>query len=401
MSFMRKFLGLAVLATCALLLANLAPVAHGQGDLLVTYNGTVKRIGVSVVSSSPELTALMQGAFRIHGAFDVVPESQANYVLRFDQAGSGRVSVSVEPKIAGGQAIQTTGTGSDWRQAAYRAADAVVEKLTPYPGFFAGKLLFVLQKGKARELGTSDLLGKDGLQLTTDNSTSVHPRWSADGTKFLYTGYYKSGFPDIIQYNLITKTKTTFAHFQGTNTGAVYSPDGKSVAMLITYNGTPQLYVSDADGKNLHRLTSSVTLKSSPTWSPDSKHIIFSMDPGPQLYQISASGGSVQLVSARLPTYCADASWNPRDADRVAFMEQEPGGEFRIAVATLSSHSTQVFDNAIGEKPCWANDGRHIIFTHHEKSGDMLEILDTVTMAVKILPTVRGASDASFYYPGK
>ena len=47
--------------------------------------------------------------------------------------------------------------GTDLRQAALLAADTAVQRITKRPGFFAGKLAFVVHQGKVRELYTSDL----------------------------------------------------------------------------------------------------------------------------------------------------------------------------------------------------------------------------------------------------
>lgn len=372
-----------------------------MGSIPVPYDSSVKRMGVAVVSGSPELAALLQNAFRIHGAFDLAAPGAAQYTLRADLAPGGRVTIAVEPKALGGASFTTTGSGANWHEAAYRAADEVVEKLTTYPGFFAGRLAYVSQRTKHSELYTSDVLGQDIRQLTADHSTSVHPRWSADGSKLVYTSYYRSGFPDVILYNLTAQTRSAIANYKGTNTGAAFSPDGRSIAMILSYTGTPQLYVADANGKNLRALTHSSSLKASPTWSPDGRQIILDCDPQgePLLYQISAAGGPLQPVQTGLPRYSAEPAWNPRDPALVAFMEQ--AGSQYIAVYSFKTHSSEIYDAVDGSQPCWANDGRHIFFTHHSVGvQDQLYLLDTVTKKVSKLTSL-GASEPAFYYPAK
>jgi TolB protein len=222
--------------TLSVVLALLAfapttPAQSASGSIPVPYDSTVKRIGVSIVSASPELTALLQNAFKIHGAFDLAASGTAQYTFHADLAAGGRVTISVEPKAMGGSAFTTTGSGASWHEAAYRAADAVVEKLTTYPGFFAGRLAFVSTRTKSSELYTSDVLGQNIMQLTADHSRSEFPHWSPDGTKLIYMGYYRSGFPDIILYDIAAKTRKTIASYKGTNTGAIFSPDGRNIAM--------------------------------------------------------------------------------------------------------------------------------------------------------------------------
>ena len=61
----------------------------------------------------------------------------------------------------------------------------------------------------------------------------------------------------------------------GSNISPAPSPDGSKVAMILDKDGWVDLYVADADGGNLKRLTKSPEDESSPCWSPDGKWICF------------------------------------------------------------------------------------------------------------------------------
>ncbi len=392
--------GLGLLAVFALAAPAPAPAA-GSG-IPVTYASEVRRINISVVSSSPVLAQVLQNAFALHGAFESTSSIPVQYVLHFEPAAANHVSVTVESKAGGGVVFQAEAAGATTLDAAYRAGDAVVEQLTQKPGFFAGKLAFVSQRSKYREIYVSDLLGQEITHHTADRSTSADPHFSPDGTRLLYTGYYRTGFPDIILYNLATGVRTTFASYAGTNTGGAFSPDGRHVAMILsTKEGGTEVFVADAAGKNIARLTRDAkSSKASPTWSPDGQKIIFSADPrgAPLLYEISAAS-SLRALPPELPTggsYCADPAWNPRDANQVAFMEEQ-GSQFFIAVYDLQKRQTQVFTEAEGAEPCWLNDGRHLIFAHRLSGADQLYVLDTETHQVKQL-THLGASEATWVY---
>ena len=95
-----------------------------------------------------------------------------------------------------------------------------------------GKLAFVAQNGKQQEIYTSDLFFRNVRRLTRDGSYSQHPRWSPDGRKLLYTGYYRTGFPDIFLIDLDTGRRVTIAQYKGLNTGATFSPNGQAMAMV-------------------------------------------------------------------------------------------------------------------------------------------------------------------------
>lgn len=392
-----KLPALGVILAACLALGGFAPAALAADDALPVTYYSGKQIGVSIVSSSPEIEQLMRSAFFIHGAFNPnAIASSVEYTLRFTPVGANQMSVAAESK-APGASFQVTATGATLTEAAYRAADAVVEHLTQRPGFFAGKLAFVSTRTKYREIYVSDILGRSVLQLTQDHSISANPRWSPDGAKLLYTGYYRSGFPDIILYNIATHMRSVFAGYQGTNTGGTFSPDGKSVAMILSSKeGSTELFVSDAEGKNVRRLTHTMSSKSSPTWSPDSSRIILACDPqgAPLLYQIPAAGGSLQLVANKVYAYSAEAAWNPVDPSLIAFMQQMSNGTMQVLTYNFKTGEVKVL--ADGFEPCWANDGRHIFYTNHVKGVDHLYIVDSITK--KAAPLPMAGSDAAFVY---
>jgi len=398
-SVIAGLVGLLILPVVAAVAATAPAAPGGSGLIPVTYEQT-KRINVSVVSTSPEIAVLMQNAFALHGGFDSTNAAAFQYILHFDPAGANKITATIEPKTVGGTSYSVTVTAATAREAAYRAGDAVVEKFTQLPGFFAGKLAFVSERTKAREIWTSDLLGQQTTQLTADKKISAVPRWSPDGMKLLYTGYYRTGFPDVILFDLATQKRTVFADYQGTNTGGTFSPDGKSVAMILsTKDGGTELFVGDAAGNNLRRLTHEATSKASPTWSPDGQRIAIADDARgghPLIFQIPATGGALRAVQTNISNYCADPAWNPRDPNQVAFMA-EVGTQLLIAVYSFKDAKTTVFDAAEGSDPCWLNDGRHLVFTHRSGGMDNLWILDTFTKKLKQL-TKLGASEAAWVY---
>ncbi len=58
---------------------------------------------------------------------------------------------------------------------------------------------------------------------------------------------------------------------------AVYSPDGRTIAFTsLTRDGVlSAIYLMDADGSNIHRLTPPALEASTPDWSPDGEKIVF------------------------------------------------------------------------------------------------------------------------------
>ncbi len=159
-------------------------------------------------------------------------------------------------------------------------------------GFFASRLVFIGERTGHQEIYTADLFFGDVRQITHDRAIAMTPRWAPDGEKVIYTSFFKSGSPDIFEIDLGTYQRTTFVSFKGTNSGAHFSPDGRQVAMVLSGEGEPEIYVSNANGRNVSRRTHSDEVKASPCWSPDGTRLVFTMQPGPQLYVMAASGGT-------------------------------------------------------------------------------------------------------------
>ncbi len=339
---------------------------------------------VDVVSNDENLRNLLRRAFRTHGQFSLAENrSRADFVFEVVVQGENRVRL----RIQSGSPLQTlheeSVSGDTVRQAALRAGDVAVRRTTGLPGYFSGRLTFIGQQSGHREVYMSDLFLGERRQLTTDRSKSVSPRWSPDGRRIIYTGYYRSGFPDIFVIDTAGMRRTPLVTFRGTNTGARFSPDGSRISMVLSGEGTPEVYVADSSARNARRLTrTGGSVQSSPTWSPNGRELIFvsDRDGRPQLYRMTAEGENMRRIPTDISRYCAEPDWNPVNPNQIAFTAAV-AGRFAVAVYDFSTRQsrfvTQGPQDAI--EPRWTNDGRHLIYTLRSANQEVLAILDTVT----------------------
>jgi TolB protein len=352
------------------------------GEVSVTVDKNT--IPVHVSASTPELNALALQAFRSHGRYSLIDREGRGYTydIKFTLVGGTQVRVDVARGSAGASVVSQVVTGTSARNALLRAADIAVEQTNGMglKGFFAAKLAFIGERTGHQEVYTSDLFFGEVKQITRDNSNALMPRWAPDGSRIIYTSFFRSGFPDIFLIDLATGRRDTFVSLKGTNQGARFSPNGQQVAMVLSGEGTPEIYVSNAQGKQIARKTRSDAVKSSPVFSPDGSRLVFSSEPGPQLYVMAASGGGAQRVTSGISKYCAEPDWSRADPNKIAFTIKS-NGSYQIAVLDLAAnHSEQVskapFD---GIEPCWLGDGRHIVYTARDRSTSVICILDTET----------------------
>lgn len=378
---MRLQMILVVLGIMGGLLAASAQTAPGGMDL-----GTIEKAvpGISrriqIESSSPTLQKLLQGAFSLHGAFEVRTAGSVHFVFNFEPTSANIVELKIS---SGGQTLLTQSfTGDNQTDAALKAADLAVRRTVDLPGFFSGTIAFISEKTGHPEVYVSDFLFTDTRRLTHDNAQCMSPNLAPDGRSLLYTSYHRSGFPDIYKIDLVSHERTIFASFRGLNTGATYSPSGNEVAMILSGSGNSELYVSDASGNQMRRLTRTTGLEADPTWSPDGQRLAFTSDDlgKPQIFVINADGGNMRRVPTNISGNCSEPIWNPRNPDQIAFTAAV-AGEFEVCLFNFSEGVSRIITRGAGDAvaPTWLADGRHLVYTERTARTSRLTLLDTIT----------------------
>ena len=71
----------------------------------------------------------------------------------------------------------------------------------------------------------------------------------------------------------------------------VFSPDGTQMALVLSRDGNPEVYVMDLATRNLRRITRHHAIDTEPSWTPDGQGVLFTSDRGgkPQIYKVGAS----------------------------------------------------------------------------------------------------------------
>lgn len=265
------------------------------------------------------------------------------------------------------------------RRLAHQVADEIIMATKGFRGIASGRILLVGNRNGSKELYMCDADGGNLRQLTADNSISVAPYISADGSRVVYTSFRK-GFPDIYLIDLKTGNRSCIANYPGTNLAGGISPNGREVLMVLSKDGNPDIYIKQLDSGKLTRLTQTPRAgEASPVWSPDGSQIAYVSDMQgagrPQLYVMARTGNSRLLTSRGRENVSPD--WGPNGW--IAFCSRREGayGIYIINPATGEERGVSPAD-ANYEDPSWAPDGRHIVCTRGDSRRSSVYMLDTM-----------------------
>ncbi|MFZ0821414.1 MAG: DPP IV N-terminal domain-containing protein [Candidatus Acidiferrales bacterium] len=256
---------------------------------------------------------------------------------------------------------------------AHQFADEILMKLSGgVPGISTTQIVFVSNRTNNKEIWTMDYDGANQHQLTSLHGISLTPRWSPDSSRIAFTCYAPGPrgvvSAQICIYSMVAGKLIAWPRWSGTNSSPAWSPDGSKIMFMSGMQGNPDLFVADANGSHPKRLTFSVGVNTSPAWNPKTgQEVVFVSDRAgaghPQLYTMNVDGTNIEKIPLEDAGYVVDPAWSP-NGQLIAFSWQRPDGNYDIYVMDVSTHQLVQLtrDTGRNERPCWAPDGRHIVF---------------------------------------
>ena len=346
--------------------------------------GQTKPIPVSLEGFSGEVADVLKFDLYVQGFSFVAPDA-AQYQISGTSAGS--VQGRVVARFAKSTILSRSYTGAALRRQAHTFADDIVQAITGKKGIGQTKIAFKAQSSTGNgEIYVTDFDGYNKQSITHDDTIVAAPAWVPGRLAIYYTSYKRSN-PDIFYHNLSTGQRRVVAGYSGLNTSAAVSPDGSKVAMILSKSGSPNVWVCNADGTDLKRLTTS-SEDSSPCWSPDGQWICFATKIAERrvLAKVPAGGGAMQRIPTPGAPNPTEPDWSP-DGKWIAFTLQT--GEFDICVVPAGGGAPTVL--VAGEDPSWSPNSRTLIFARRTGGRYVLSVLDVFTKQVKDIARISGS----------
>ena len=170
-----------------------------------------------------------------------------------------------------------------------------------------------------------------------------------------------------------------------------WSPDGKKIAFIADVPS--QLFLIDADGRNLERLRWNMPLKARPAWHPDGTKILFTRFEELMVFDLETKIETQVFFNGRDNGF-RDAAWSP-DGKQIAFTIRHDRQNDIYVIDVDGGKLRRLTDNAFNDAaPAWSPDGRRIAFYSNRGRKQGICLMDAANGR-----NFRRISDNGEYYP--
>lgn len=351
-------------------IADIENIGGAEG----TYNATLKVDGVEVETKDVvvaagdtetilfEVTRDAPGTYtvslgKLTATFEVKPEVKGELIV-FDSDRDGDCEIYVM-NSDGSNAIKLT--------------DNPARDTSPSWSPDGKKIVFDSDRDGDREIYVMNPDGSNVVKLTDNSIVDLGPSWSPDSKQIAFRAGESISATGIYVMNADGSNRTHLANPNAYLSNQAWSPDGSKIVFSLEVEEWDEIYMMNSDGSNKRRLIEPVwsrdkkMLDGCPAWSPTGdkmafysfRHGLSEESPGSysvtgEIFVMQADGSNVVRLTHDPRTLDFVPSWSP-DGKRIVFASKRDGDLEIYVMNSDGSNVVRLTDNTAEDNyPSWA-----------------------------------------------
>lgn len=256
-----------------------------------------------------------------------------------------------------------------------------------------GQMVFSIEDANNQDHSSIAVINTDGGELKTllDSAGRKHtsPAWSPDGQQIVFSSN-RDGPLNLYVMNADGSGVRRLTEGNFSDDHPAWSPDGQRIAFSSDRSGARNIYTINADGSNVQQLTDTRNADRYPAWSPDGKYIAFEevLSGRGEIFVMNADGTGISNISQQANARDTAPTWSP-DSSSIVFSSDRENNDFDIYVVKVDGSGLFRLTTTTGldTEPSWSADGSGIVFVSRRKEGVGLYVM-----------AADGTNQTSFYF---
>jgi TolB protein len=179
-----------------------------------------------------------------------------------------------------------------------------------------------------------------------------------------------------------------------------WSPDGRSIAYTSYRHGLPNIFISNIYEGTLVEVTKNAGNNFLPAWSPDGTKLCLSStrDGNAELYIVNRDGSGLRRLTNH-PGADTSPTWSPSGL-QIAFTSDRSGTPQIYVVGTDGLGLRKITSESYADRPTWSSAPfNEIAYAARTGPGNDIKVIDVATGAIRQLTFGEGTNESPVFSP--